>query len=85
MGEQVGIQEILVWLPGAQAKPWQVREPLDRDLVRDLDAELKILRHVRNHASQIPVVGEFVIGGIDADRFEDFGVFGQAIPVETTL
>ena len=85
LGEQVGIQEILVGLPGSESETRQVREFLDGDFISHFEGKLKVFRHLRNHPFNVMLIGKLVVGGIDADRIEDLGVFGQAIPVEAAF
>ena len=80
--KKIGIQKVLVWLPGSQAVAWQVRKPFDGDFVGDFERKAEILRHLVDHATQVIAVGKFVIGSVDAYGWENFSVFGQAILFE---
>lgn len=83
--EQVSVQEVLVRFAGAQPEPREIRELLDRDLVRHLEREEEILRHLRDQAVEIAMIGKLVVSGINADGFEDFRIFAQAVPLEARL
>ena len=80
--EQIGVEEINVCFTGLLAEPVQLGELLDGDGVGDLQAEQKVVRGLENHALQILLAGESVVGGIDTDRLEDLAVFRQAIALE---
>ena len=80
--EQVGVEEVLVGLPGLLAETVQLGELLDGDGVGHLQAEQEVVRRLDDHAFQILLAGEGVVGGIDADGLEDLGVFGEAVPLE---
>ncbi len=73
--EQVGVEEILVGLPGLLAEPVQLGIFLDGDGVGHLQAEQEVVRRLEDHALQILLAGEGVVGGINADGLEDLGVF----------
>src|SRR6185295_5802011 len=75
--EQVGVQKILVWLPSARPKSWQVREFLNGDLIGHFEREKEIGRHLRGQTFEVSLIRKSVVGGIDANRFEDLRVFGQ--------
>src|ERR1017187_1355995 len=53
----------------------------DRIETKLLDVQ-EVIRRLGDHAFQILLAGEAVIGGIDADRLEDLGVFSEAVPLE---
>ena len=80
--KQIRVQEILVWLSGPLAKTRQVREFLDRDFIGDFEREQEIRRHLRHHFFDVAMVREPVIPGVNANRLERLGVFGQAIALK---
>ena len=80
--EQIGVEEVLVGLPGLLAETVQLGKLLDRDGVGHLQAEQEVVRRLVDHAFQVLLAGEGVVGGIDADGLEDLGVFRQAVTLE---
>ena len=83
--EQIGVEEVLVGLPGLLPKAVEFRELLDCDGVGHLEAEQEIVRGLGDHAFQILLAGKGVVGGIDADGLEDLGVFRKRVPLESSL
>ena len=81
--KKIRIQEILVESACAKAESGQVTESLDRDFVRDFKSEQKIIGDSVRQKIQVAAVGKFVIGGIDANGLEHFGVFRQAKLLES--
>jgi hypothetical protein len=82
LANRSALRRFSLGLPPADTVPGQVGELLDGDFIRHLEAEEKILRHLRQHAFEVAPVGKPVIGAIDADGFEDLGVFAQAVLLE---
>ncbi len=80
--EQIGVEEVLVGLPGLLAKTVELRKLLDSDGVGHLQPEQEVVRRLGDHTFQILRAGEGVVGGIDADRLEDLGVFREAVTLE---
>src|SRR5262249_429052 len=83
--EKLGIEEILIRFPGKVAKTIEVRKFFHGDGIGHFEPEEKIFRHLIRQAFQVLLAGEGIIGGIDANRLEDFRIFAEAIPVETTF
>ena len=54
---------------------WQI----GKHFIRDLEAELKVFRHLGDQTGEIFFIGKFVIDGVHVDAFEDLGIFRQAI------
>ena len=79
LGEQVGVQEMLIGLAGAGAKAGEMGKLFDRNGVGHLEGKLKTGRHLGNEVAEIICVREFVVGGVHANGFEHLGVFGQAV------
>src|SRR5205085_12504429 len=71
-GKKLRIQEVLVGSACTEAESGQVAESLDGDFVRDFKAEQKIIGDSIRQKIQVAAVGEFVIGGIDANGLENF-------------
>ncbi len=61
----------------------QLGELLDRDFVGDLEGKQEIRRDLRNQAVEVAAVRKRVVGGIDANALEDFGVLGEALLLKT--
>src|SRR2546427_1675144 len=83
--ECFSVQEILVRLPRAHTEARQFRELLDRDFVGDLEGKQEIRRDLRNQAVEVAAVRKRVVGGIDANALEDFGVLGEALLLKTSF
>jgi len=52
------------------------------DGVGHLQPKPEVIRRLVDHAFQILLAREIVVSGIDADSFENLGIFRQALPVE---
>ena len=63
--------------------PGMVRIFLNRDFIGDLQAKAKVIGHLVCQCLQILDAGESVVGGVDANGFEDFRVFRQTITLES--
>ena len=70
---------------GRMTEPGQVGKFLDGDFIRDLEAELKIRRHLRGQPFQIFVRWKRVVCRVHADRLEHLGIFAQAVPLKPRL
>ena len=80
--EEVGVEEVRVRVACFGAETGEIGKFLDGDGVGDLEAELKIVGHLISEFVEIIGAREIIVGGIDADGIEDFGVFAEAIPFE---
>ncbi len=70
---------------GAPAEPRQVGKALDRDLVRHLEREQEVRRHLGDKLFEEAVVGELVVSRIHAHGLEHLRILPQAKPLEARL
>ena len=82
-GKQIGVKKVRISVPGFDAEAGEVGEFPHRDGVRDLEPKLKIIRHLIAEPVQILATRKGVEGGIHADGFENFGIFGQGLLLKT--
>jgi hypothetical protein len=74
-----------LWLSFHLWEAEQIGKFLERDRIGHLEAKLEITGHGIRQLLQIFPPGEIVIGGVHANRFEHFGILGQAIALKTGL
>ena len=60
--EQVGVEEVVVWLTSFDAKAGQIGEPLQRDVIGHFEAEFEIDRHFGHEAFEMFGRGKLVVG-----------------------
>lgn len=83
--EQLCIQEVFVIFAGQVTEAREFGKFLDGDVIGDFEGEPKVFGDLVREAGEVFFVGEAVVSGIDADRFEDFGVFLEAMAFEPSF
>lgn len=74
-GEEVGVEEVGIGLACAGAEAVEVGEFADGDGVGDFESELEVCGDLFGEVQEVLGAGEVVVGGVDTDRGEGFGVF----------